>query len=62
MGECENSNAILVRTADNQAIRLGKINDTETTLALCDWLEEGTPLPLPQALQKNLLVRNGEAA
>ncbi|MEM7327041.1 MAG: (2Fe-2S) ferredoxin domain-containing protein [Actinomycetota bacterium] len=48
--ECLYSNVVVVRPTPGESVWFGRLNSTLLTAELCEWLEDGAPLPLPPIL------------
>lgn len=51
VGECANSNVVIVRPAPGELVWFGGITDDALTTELCEWLAAGAALPLPPNLE-----------
>lgn len=55
--ECARSNVIIVRPGDGTSIWLGGILTAAETAAVCEWLADGAPRPVPANLAGRVFER-----
>lgn len=50
VGECSQSNVVIVRPGDGRTLWFGRILDEPSTATLCEWLANGAAIDIPEVL------------
>ena len=56
VGECANSNVIIVRPKPAELVWFGGMTSPALTEALCRWIEDGAPQPMPPILEDHAFL------
>jgi len=56
VGECANSNVVIVRPQPGELVWFGGITTPALTAELCEWIEDGAPQPMPPNLEDHAFL------